>query len=162
MVSSLTLSISTSLGNGSGEVVVNDTQAMSYRGIENFYGNVWKFIDGILVKDDGYYFGNSVDDYNDSGTGYLHIGTIPITTDGYGSNFENLASFDFAYMTNSVNGSSSTYLTDYLYAHDATETNICLFGGRWSDGSFAGAFNLDLYDVASIALSYIGARLCYK
>lgn len=152
----------TSLGNGSGEVVVNDTQAMSYRGIENFYGNVWKFIDGILVKDDGYYFGNSVDDYNDSGTGYLHIDTIPITTDGYGNNFENLTNFDFAFMVNETSGSSITYVTDYLYAHDTGEINIALFGGSWVSGSDAGAFTLGLAYVASYSYSYFGARLCFK
>jgi len=152
----------TSLGNSSGEIAVNDTQAMSYRGVENFYGNLWKFIDGILVKDDGYYIGDSINDYNDAGTDYLHIPTTPITTDGYGSNFENLTNFDFAFMTNAVSGSSTTYLTDYLYAHDATEINIALFGGLWSSGSAAGAFALLLSSVVSYAAASIGARLCYK
>jgi hypothetical protein len=151
-----------SLGNGSGEVVYDTTQPMSYRGVENFYGNVWKFIDGILTKDDGYYFSKDIDNYNDGGTNYSHISSTPITTDGYGSNFENLTSFDFAYMTNTVGGSSTTYLTDYLYAHDATEINICLFGGFWDSGSNAGAFSLRLHLVTSAAYSSVGARLCYK
>jgi hypothetical protein len=65
-------------------------------------------------------------------------------------------------MVNETSGSSITYVTDYLYAHDTGEINIALFGGYWDSGSNAGAFNLNLYNVASDAYSNSGARLCFK
>lgn len=151
-----------SLGNGSGEVVFDTTQVVSYRGIENFYGNVWQFIDGIIIEDDGYYIGDSINDYNDTRTGYTKIVAVPTTIDGYGTNFEYLPNFKHSFMTNTVGGTLDSRITDYLYAHDSTEVNIAFFGGRWLAGARAGAFSLGLDAVASDAASSFGARVCYK
>jgi len=115
-----------------------------------------------LLKDDGYYVGGSIDDYSDAGTGYLKVSATPITTDGYATNFENLASMDYAFMPNTVGGSSSTYTTDYFYAHDTGEVNIVLFGGTWGFDSRAGAFLWSCSFVASASYRDIGARLLFK
>jgi hypothetical protein len=58
-------------------------------------------------------------------------------------------------------GSSSTYLCDYLYAHDAGETNILLFGGAWYHGSTAGVGSLLSGSVSSVSSRGIGARFEY-
>lgn len=161
-----------SLGNASGQVISTplengatgdtETYPFSYRGIENFYGNIWKFVDGLLVKDDGYYVGQDIDNYSDAGIGYLKYNAVPIITNGYSKDFENLDNMDYAFMPNQVGGSSTTYTTDYLYAHNSTEVNLALLGADWSDGAFAGCFSWFLSYVASYSFRTFGARLLAK
>ncbi len=163
-----------SLGSSSGEIQIlnanlengatayGDTPAFSYRGIENFYGNIYKFVDGILLKDDGYYIGDSINDYSDIGTDYTEISATPITTNGYPTNFEYLDSMKCGYIPNAVTGSTSTYTTDYFYAHDSGETNIVLFGGAWFDSSDAGSFYFDCHYTASSSHRSFGTRLICK
>lgn len=162
-----------SLGNASGETTIleanlengatgDDTYPFSYRGIENLYGNIWVFTDGILVIDEGFLVGKDIDSYSDSGTGYQLYNTIPTTSDGYGKDFAELQALECALILNEVGGSSTTYITDYLYAHDVGETNVALFGARWNDGSTAGAFCWGVGSVASRVSRYVGARLLAK
>lgn len=160
-----------SLGDGSGQVTLNTLQngatgaaatyPVQYRGMENPFGNVFEWKDGFLIKDDGYYIGNDIDNYDDAGTGYDHIIATPTNSDGYADNIEHLNNMKYAFIPNSVNGSSSTYLTDYFYAHDAGEVNVARFGGFWSYGSYAGLFTWGLHHVASFASRSVGARLLF-
>lgn len=46
-----------SLGNRSGYLGANGNQ-ISLFGIEDFFGNVWEFVDGFVIRDDGYYTTN--------------------------------------------------------------------------------------------------------
>jgi hypothetical protein len=160
------------LGNGSGEVTLavlengatataGETYPVKYRGKENPFGNVFEWVDGFITKDDGYYVEDDITNHNDIASGYDHIPAVPITANGYADDVEYLSNFEHAFIPNSVAGSSSTYLTDYLYAHDAGEVNIAQIGGSWFSGSFAGLFDWDLSFVASNVSRYVGARLLY-
>ncbi len=162
-----------SLGNLSGEVTIleanlengatgGDTHSFSYRGIENFYGNIWKFTDGILIKDDGYYLGVDIDNYNDAAMNYLRHNTSPITTDGYSTDFENLDDMGFAFMPNAIGGSTTTYTTDHFWAHNTGQSNIALFGTAWYYAALAGGFCWNLLNVASCVERIVGARLLVK
>jgi hypothetical protein len=122
---------------------------------------VFEWVDGFITKDDGYYVEDDITNHNDIASGYDHIPAVPITANGYADDVEYLSNFEHAFIPNSVAGSSSTYLTDYLYAHDAGEVNIAQIGGSWFSGSFAGLFDWDLSFVASNVSRYVGARLLY-
>jgi hypothetical protein len=162
-------------GTGGG----TDTQAVVYRGIENPWGNVWKFIIGF----------NSVDTaYNvmkRDGTGALAAvltagnyeqttGVTPLNgttnisgTDGgqhchgYVSDLVFSDPLKLAFIPSALSGSESTYLTDYFYSHKAgiSQTGILLAGGDWRNAGAAGVGYLNAYNTASIVLSFIGARL---
>ena len=159
-----------SLGNDSGEVIISslengatgatETYACSYRGIENPFGNMWEFVDGLVIKDDGYYVTRDINNFNDTGDSYNHIPINPVTdNDGYIDNIIRETDIDLGFLGSSVNGSSSTYLCDYQYSHDAGEVNIALVGGRWNSGSRAGGCCWALSDVASGSSRAISARL---
>lgn len=147
-------------GTGTG---TNGLTPIAYRGIENLWGNVWKFIDGYNAVDAEYRLINR----DGSGTfadalaggDYEASLAIPITSDGYQSNicWEDL--LKFALIPNAVVGDSSTYLCDYFYAHDAGETNILLFGGGWAHGLSAGVSYLHSLSVASFCDPDRGGRL---
>jgi hypothetical protein len=134
---------------------------VSYRGIENPWGNTWKFIDGFVIKDDGYYYTDDITNFNDTGSGYQRVAVTPITSDGYADDIED--DMGFGFIPSSTTGTSSTYLTDYFYAHDTGEVNIALLGSSWYDTLQAGVGSWYLYYVASNSSRNVSARLfCVK
>ncbi|MGL5049339.1 MAG: hypothetical protein ACRC6E_01735 [Fusobacteriaceae bacterium] len=139
---------------------------ISLFGIEDFYGSIWSFVDGMIVKDDGYYVTNNPVNFGDIAKHDL-IPAIPLTgvsanglVEGYGKTIEKVSGkYKYMNLFNSIGATESSNYSDYLWSHRATQTNICLFGSRWNDGSRSGAFCLYLSNVASAADATIGARL---
>ena len=127
-------------------------------GLEDFYGNIFEFIDGIysnsnrqiLVAD-----GN----FNDTGSGYTSAGTATFSSNigGYMKlpNGTNLAGFTPA---STSYGSTTTFFCDYAYV---SAERLGAFGGLWSVGDFAGAFLLYVYPSASYSDASYGGRLMY-
>lgn len=158
-------SIDTNVGtNGTGSGTGTDgLTPIAYRWIENLWGNIWIFIDGYNAVDAEY----RLIDRDGSGTfadtlaggDYEASVNAPITTDGYISNvvFENLLKYSF--VGSAVAGASTTYIPDYQYSHDATETNIALFGGSWVAGAIAGVTNLNSNNVTSNSNRNIGTHV---
>lgn len=154
------------LGNRSGYYGSNGNQSSLF-GIEDFFGNIWSFVDGLLVKDDGYYITNNPSSF---GTIASHekIGATPLMgadagslVEGYFKTIEKISGVHkYANIPNLLGGSDSGWYTDYSWSHRRGQTNIALVGALWSDGSRAGAFCLYLDYVASFAYSHVGARLC--
>jgi hypothetical protein len=163
-------------GTGGG----TDTQAVVYRGIENPWGNIWKFIIGF----------NSIDTaYNvmkRDGTGALAAiltagnyeqttGITPLNgtsnisgTDGgeychgYVSDLVFSDPLKLAFIASALSGSESTYLTDYFYSHKSGISQIgCLLaGGFWNHAGRAGVGFLFAYNAAASSVGpTIGARL---
>ena len=148
-------------GTGTGTGVDGETPIV-YRGIENLWGNVWKFCIGYNAVDAEYRItkrdGTGVLAGNLAAGEYEASIATPITTDGFQSDVltENL--LQYLMIPNSVTGSSSTYLCDYFYVHDAGEINIMLSGGHWAYGSTAGVGSLNSDCGSSYSLRTIGAR----
>ena len=141
------------LGNASGEKTISATNGVSgttypfsYRGHENLYGNIWKWVDGMVCN---LLSGQIVT----GGTTY----TLDDTTTGHidPSNFE--AGVPGFYPCGPDLGSESTYLTDYLYRANNTAI-IPLFGCGWCDGGQAGGLVLGLNGGASHSNRNIGGR----
>lgn len=126
-----------------------------YRGVENFYANIWKFVDGINFQDEKIYINLDNSTYADDTFtgGYQYVGNREMTN-GYVSQ---MGVFDKIVYPTAVSGSSTTYYSDYYY--QATGNRILLFGGRWTAGTYAG-FCFAGDDNSSVAASYVGCRLC--
>jgi hypothetical protein len=162
------------LGNRSGylnrmyneEELTDGKVSISYRGLEDFFGNIWQFIDGLAVMDNGYYYTNSLARmYQIKSNNVLNVDgwnfyeTIVPTNNGYTSEMygENL---DFSFFSKEVNGGSSTYYSDYRYSYNgAGSMRVALLGGSWSDGAGAGAFGWFLFFSAASAFLNFGSRL---
>jgi hypothetical protein len=148
-------------GTGTGTGTDGETPIV-YRGIENLWGNVWKFCIGYTAVDAEYRITKR------DGTGilagdlaageYEASNVSPITTDGYQSDVETENLLKYLLIGSETAGSSSTYLCDYFYVHDAGETNILLSGGYWGNGSAAGVGSLDSPYGSSCSLRSISAR----
>ena len=143
---------SNALGNASSPSTNTNTQFMSYRGIENWYGQIYKFIDGVNEYSRRYYVNNNPTTFaDDVSTGdYVDTG-ISSSLSGY---VRDIVSSGKGFVASNVSGGSgSTFVPDYFY--QTTGNTIMSFGGGADDGTYAGGFCLR----ASIASSYYTTNL---
>ena len=163
--------------NGIGNASTNTTNGassasrgvawMSYRGIENFYGNEWNWVDGVIVNAAGsvgtnaavWDYTNNSSDFSDTvNTNMTQITTSGVTTSNYASA---IASVDDFFIATSVSGgSSSTHTTDYFYGSSSAD-RVVNVGGDAGSGAFAGAFNVGANAAASSRSRAFGARLAF-
>lgn len=160
---SATVGSTMSLGNRSGYLGVNGNQ-ISLFGIEDFYGNVWEFVDGFVVKDDGYYTTNDPNNFGTTST-YTKIsgcGTPLADTEGYVTKIEKPTGKEkFFNLPSVLGGTETTHYCDYLWSHRLGQENTCFFGGAWSDGSRAGFTCIHWDLLASESSLYIGAHVSF-
>lgn len=170
-----------SLGNQSGTVDYTITDAdgatvktfsvPSYRGIENPFGHIWKWQDGILfqVQSDAaggkslvYSAEYNVANYASTvGDGYTLISELPrkegwITQLAFGENGD--------ITPLAVGGSDSTYMCDYFWTSiptSGTDTRGLLRGATANLGTYSGFATSYSANTPSTANSDIGSRLCY-
>lgn len=132
-----------------------------YRGIEDPFGNVWEWTDGLNLISGAYYVSYNEDSYADDVTdGYekLSYGVATNLSGAYitkmGFDADNA---DMALPTEASGGSSSTYMTDAIWA--STSNRICAFGGDWGNGLRCGFLSVILSYASSAAHTYFGSRL---
>lgn len=159
-----------SLGNASG--MANGTDGLvsvSYRGVENFWGNIWKFSEGLTLWGDGTLRGGQpyiCDDYTfveNTKTGYTPVKFTVSNTLNYISAFGYDPDFDWFFLPSEcVNADSNYPVGDYSYVTSGLN-GYCVsrFGAPWSDGVLAGAFSWILHSGAGYRARTIGARLLY-
>ena len=136
---------SDSIGNKSGWVKGTNNYPdgkadVRYRGIEGFHGKNYRFIDGCNIKDYQTYYCNSMADYQNAKYDgkYKALGYLNASSDGYAKSWGYDVNAPWVMMTNSVSGSSTTYIPDYYYRN--TGGRLLLLGGFWPSGSLAGLF----------------------
>jgi hypothetical protein len=148
---------SNSIGNASSPSTNNDTW-MSYRGIENWYASMFKFIDGVNVQERKYFINSNPATFaDDVFTGdYVDSGITSVATSGYVSN---LVPNKKGFVASAVAGSDSTYVPDYFYQN--TGNRVVLFGGTASNELDCGAFYLSAGYAASLASADLGSGVSF-
>lgn len=170
------------LGNGTGEVaypVINEdgstrctVMVPRYRGIENPFGHVWQWTDGINIRispntdkdGDGLskvFVCSDPAKFSDTGyDGYAHVGNEARTENYvkeviFGEGGEIIPSV--------VGGGSSTYFCDYHYTNIPTTEALrgVLFGGSAHHGAYAGFAYAFSHGAPSNTSATIGSRLCF-
>lgn len=148
-----------SLGNSSGMAEgTNGLVSVSYRGIENFWGNIWKWVDGINIQDHRLYVSDHAFQDDFFASPYEYKGNLAIEN-GYASNILFNDILDFGFIPTETKGSSSTYLHDYYYQD--TGNRVARFGGGWYNGWAAGAFSWIVSSSAAVRYRDIGGALLY-
>jgi len=155
--------LSNSVGNGTGnaeyEGDADDAEAdaayMSYRGIENLYGNVWTIVEGVRFLDNVPYVSNNHMAWSDDlTTDFVCTGVKQPSHNGYGGD---ILPTDTGMFIANTNGSESTGTTDYYYQNSGLR--ILLFGASASHGSGAGAWALHCSWAVSVSDVAVGSRL---
>lgn len=150
------------LGNKSGRQAGTDgLTSVSYRGIENFWGNFWKWVDGLSIQNTTPYIsiinGNFVSDVF---TGqYKSAGANLKNANGYFSKAILTPDLDFGFLPADAVGTSNSYYADYFY-QTGVGSFVALLGGWWAVGVGAGAFYWALGSGSGYRDRYIGAHLC--
>jgi hypothetical protein len=158
---------SNSIGNGTGAInyagdaddAAADAAFMSYRGIEDFYGNVWTFVDGINIQDYVPYISNNSAGFADdvfSGD-YVSAGITMSASSGYQNT---LANSSKGFFPDTIGAGSSTKIGDYYWQNSGNR--IMLSGGAAHHGLSAGAFYLHAGWRASDSDVDVGARSQFK
>ena len=130
---------------------------MTYRGIENFFGNIWKWVDGINVNVNvPYVSNNDVDFADDTVTNYTNLGVTLAAANGYQ---KTLAQQSRGFLPASIGGASTTYIADYYY--QAAGGRVVRLGGSAAYGAYAGVAAWAANAAASYVYVDIGGRLCF-
>lgn len=172
-----------SLGNGTGratktttyeggkatDYTVDGKTSICYRGVENFWGNIWKFAYGVniwgngkmaggipyICSDFNYAEGKNTDNYEGAG--------FTVTkANGYISAMGYSTKYDWLFMASECLGNSSLPVGDYTYiTENLNGYRIALLGGYWGDGSSAGGFYWALTYGVGYRYRTFGGRLVY-
>ena len=156
-------------GGSAKEYTVDSKTSVCWRGKENFWGNIWKFVYGISIWGNGKMDGGQpyiCSDFNfaenkNSGN-YEPAGFTVAPKEGYISAMGYSTKFDWLFIASETLGNSSlpvgdsTYLTQNLNGY-----RIARLGGCWIIWSNAGAFSWNLSDGVSYRARNIGGRLVY-
>ena len=138
----------------------NKTTPVNWRGIENLWGNIWDWIDGLNVNERIPYFCNTYTFVDDTSTGYTQI-SFSLPSSNYITAFGYDSTNDWVLLPSesSSTANPSGPIGDYVYSNSGWR--VSLLGGRWNDGSDAGAFFWHCHTASSSASAYIGARLMF-
>lgn len=144
--------------------------AISYRGVENPWGNIWKHIQGINIWGDGSMCGGQPYVANDftfseskHSDNYEPVGfTLPNATGyinamGYGKE-----EYDWLLMPSEIGGTNALPVGDFLYQ----TTNLkgyrtVQFGGSWGNKDYAGSFSWYCDAGVGYSMRKYGGRLLY-
>ncbi len=159
-----------SLGNASGAVTnANGIQLISYRGEENFWGNIWTWVDGMNEENpEPFESGQAgtlhVADHgfadNSKASPYKNTGIHPIQGSGYVSAFGYSEEFDWLFIGVEFSGNDALPVGDYHWNNNSG-WRVAILGGFCAYGSYAGAFYWNLNVAASYRYWIIGGRLVY-
>lgn len=159
-----------SLGNASGAVTnANNIQLVSYRGEENFWGNIWGWVDGMNEENPATFesgdFGTLyVADHgfadDSKAAPYKNTGIHPVQGSGYVSAFGYSEEFDWLFIAVEYSGNNALPVGDYAWNNNSG-WRVAGLGGYCNDGSVAGAFYWNLHSAASSRSWSIGGRLVY-
>lgn len=172
-----------SLGNGTGratktttyeggkatDYTVDGKTSICYRGVENFWGNIWKFAYGVNIWGNGKMAGGMpyiCSDFNyaegKNTDNYEGAGFTVTKANGYISAMGYSTKYDWLFMASECLGNSSLPVGDYTYiTENLNGYRIAQLGGLWTDGSSAGGFYWALRDGVGSRGRYIGGRLVY-
>ena len=172
-----------SLGNGTGraektttyeggvakEYTVDGKTSVCWRGKENFWGNIWKFVYGINIWGNGKMGGGqpyicsdfSFAESKNSGN-YEPAGFTVTNANGYISAMGYSTACDWLFIASECLGNSSLPVGDYTYITvNLNGYRIARLGGYWGGGGSAGGFCWSLdYGVGSRG-RHFGGRLVY-
>ena len=137
-----------------------DNAAVQYRGVENPWGNVREWVDGINIGERSVYICTDPENYVDNTATNYTYSNIQLSKSGWIKGLGLSTNFPWAYLPNESGGSSTTYIPDYMYS--STGWRGLYVGGNWSERLNAGLFCFIASSSSSFTSSDLGARLQFR
>lgn len=161
------------LGNASGAVTnANGYNVVSYRGEENLWGNIWKWEDGLNIKnpstfaaddgqvgvlyaaDHGFADDTGAAPYEDTGIRVPYVSWSYISAFGYSE------AYDWLFVGVEGKGNSSVPVGDCVQNVNPG-WHVAHSGASWNDGAGAGVFCLNLVNSAGSRARTVSGRSVY-
>ena len=141
-----------------GTVNSSGNAQIQYRGIEDIWGNVWDWLDGIAFSGSNASLCEDPAEYGNMAS-YTEISAALPGTSGFISALEFISEFPFAFVPKAVGGSAKSYISD-MYTEGGS-ANSLIIGGAYSniESGYAGMFWFYRY---SGSASTIGGRLQFR
>lgn len=137
-----------------------DNAAVQYRWIENPWGNVSEFIDGINVYGQSVYICTDPEIYTDDTDTNYPYSNIKLPTSGWIKGLGFSSVFPWAFIPNANGGSSISYIPDYTYS--GPEWKVLNAGGHITSKQEAGLFFFHAGVTSSGTSNKVGARLQFR
>lgn len=161
----------TTLGNKSGQVInTNGYSVVAYRGEENPFGNLWKWVDGIntnngstfaegdtgtiYVADHGFKDDSGDAPYHEVGFSSVYLGWSYISAFGYAEDD------DWLFYPTEGKGNSSLPVGDCGQVVNPG-WGVARLGAYWNGGSYSGLFCLSVAHGSGYRYRTLGGRLLY-
>lgn len=146
----------------SGATGADNKNQFMYRGVEDLWGNVYQFVDGLNINDHQAWVAKDARDYasNVFASPYEKLSYVNLTSNGYVAEMGYDPNRPYAQFPTKGAGGAATYYADHYY-QDAGQ-RIARFGGSWSHGSSAGLSFWDLNTSSSTVYSGFGGRMVRK
>jgi hypothetical protein len=149
-------------GNTAGAVAGYAAEAskyISYRGIEQWYGHIWKWLDGINTNNNRSYICNVAANLADDTTSnYTDIGVNNKADDGYQNTLLNISRGFLP--ANTADSDASHKITDYYWQN--TGWRVAFSGGSAAYALAVGCFCLALHYAAAALNAYLGSRVVFR
>lgn len=126
--------------------------SITYRGVENFWGNIWKSVYGVNIWGNGSMGGGQpyiCADYNfvesrNSGN-YIGAGFTVTNAIGFMRAFGYSEDFDWLFMPSDVGANADSVIGDYAYiTAKLTAFRVVFLGDDWTYGALTGGFGWHL------------------
>ena len=146
----------------------NGKRSISYRGMEDPWGNMWDFVYGLnfYYESGKPFLGYVCKDFNFAESkqtdNYESIGFTLPSENGYISAMGYSTKFDWLFLPSEVKGDSALPIGDYYYQNNTwNDYRIARLGGSWGDGVIAGGFYWDVDTGVGARARTFGGRLVY-
>ena len=164
------IGVGTAVNTGGTDAVTASSGAMGtsgafqfkYRGIEDPWGNVYEWIDGININNLQSWVCENAEDYmsNVFAEPYKKLAYVNHNENGWVTEMGFDQNYPFAEFPIAIGGSASTYYADHYY--QSTGQRVARLGGTWSNGSYAGLSFWALNASSVNANANTGARTLIK
>ena len=134
------------------------TMQNRFFGIEDIFGNVNDWCDGVAFDSSTIYTTTSPSLFSESTTNMIQSGTVP-ANNGYITklSYINAQPF-FNYASVATQGSNDTHYCDFTY--NASSPDILFVGGYWNDTTLVGLWRLS--SISTTTNNGFGGRLVYR
>lgn len=140
---------------------ISGRTSFKWRGIEDPFGNLYEWVDGVLINDNKGYICNKPSLFASNLTAdYKPLGYTNANTNGYPFEMGYDENYPEAQFPIAVDAGSSTGYANYYYQN--TGLRGAFFGGHAANGALSGLFSWNLGNAPSFAFWFLGGRLLFK
>ncbi len=151
------------------EYTVDGKTSVCWRGKENFWGNIWKFVYGVNIWGNGKMGGGQpyiCKDFNfaenKNSDNYEGVGFTATNANGYISAMGYSTTYDWLFIASECLGNSSLPVGDHTYVTpNLNAYRIARLGGCWNGGGTVGGFCWYLGGSVGSRARFIGGRLVF-